>query len=245
MLVRAEGVQLVPRKVVPRAGGDQAREKILDSAERLFAGAGFDGVSVRQVGADAEVPFALVTYHFESKLGLYKAVFARRSLLLTTERIDRLRAIRLGKRPRQNFLAIARSLVEPLIEINASAEGRVFSRLLSREINDPVEGGRGIVEQYFDPVAAVTVDTLHQAAPQADLAKVHWAYIFAVGALANANAGTGRVERISGGLCDSNNLASLVEELTNFIAAGFAGALGTARPTESSRQAASPQSPAN
>ena len=217
------------RKVVPRAGGDQTRERILNAAEQLFAAAGFDGVSVRQVGTEAEVPFALVTHHFGSKLGLYKAVFARRSSLLTTERIDRLRAIHLGASKKRNFHAIARSLVEPLIAVNSTPEGRTFSRLLSREINDPVEGGRGIVEQYFDPIAAVTVETLQRAAPQAPSAQVFWAYVFAVGALANANADTGRIERISGGLCGTDDHAALIDELTRFIAAGFLGALATPR----------------
>jgi AcrR family transcriptional regulator len=215
------------RKVVPRADGELTRDKILDVAEKLFAADGFDGVSMRHVGSEADVPFALVTYHFESKLGLYKAVFARRTTLLTTERIDRLRAIRLGRSVKRNFIEIARTLVEPLIQVNASKEGRTFSRLLAREINDP--SGRGIMQQYFDPVANVTVEILRKAAPQALPARVYWAYQFAVGALANANMGTGRIERISGGLCDSANHLELIEELTCFIAAGFQGALAASR----------------
>jgi AcrR family transcriptional regulator len=215
------------RKVVPRADGELTRDKILDVAEKLFAADGFDGVSMRQVGSEADVPFALVTYHFQSKLGLYKAAFARRTTLLTTERIDRLRAIRLGRSANRNFIEIARSLVEPLMQVNASEEGRTFSRLLAREINDP--SGRGIMQQYFDPVAKVTVEILRKAAPQARPARVYWAYQFAVGALANANMGTGRIERISGGLCDSRNYIELIEELTQFIAAGFQGVLTASR----------------
>lgn len=220
---------LMARKVVPRAGGERTREKILDVAERLFAAAGFDGVSVRDVGSEAEVPFALVTYHFQSKLGLYRAVFDRRSALLTTERIDRLRSIRLGRTANRNFIAIARSLVEPIIKVKASEQGRTFTRLLAREISDPIEGGRGIVRQYFDPVAKVTVEILQQAAPRATSARVYWAYMFAVGALANANMQTGRVERISGGLCCSDNYVELIEELTQFIAAGLQGSLTGSR----------------
>lgn len=211
------------RTVVPRADSEVTRNKILDIAEKLFAASGFDGVSMRQVGSEADVPFALVTYHFESKLGLYKAVFARRTTLLTTERIERLRAIRLGRSMQRNFLEIARSLVEPLVLVRASEEGRTFARLLAREVNDP--SGRGILQEYFDPIAHVTVELLRKAAPRAPAARVYWAYQFAVGALANVNMGTGRVERISGGLCDSRNAAEVVEELTHFIAGGFESAL--------------------
>ena len=55
------------RKVVPSEAGDQTRERILGAAEVLFARSGFDGVSMRDIGAAAEVPYALVTYHFKSK----------------------------------------------------------------------------------------------------------------------------------------------------------------------------------
>ena len=65
------------RSVAPRSvqSGARTRETILRTAERLFAAGGFDGVSMRQIGMEAGVPLALVSYHFKSKLGLYRAVF--------------------------------------------------------------------------------------------------------------------------------------------------------------------------
>ena len=65
------------RRVVPTEAGDQTKERILSAAEQLFAKSGFDGVSMRDIGRAAEVPFALITYHFQSKLGLYQALFRR------------------------------------------------------------------------------------------------------------------------------------------------------------------------
>ena len=81
--------KMTGRKVVPTEGGDQTKEKILTAAEKLFAKNGFDGVSMRDVGRAAEVPFALITYHFQTKLGLYQALFRRRQDLLTTQRLER------------------------------------------------------------------------------------------------------------------------------------------------------------
>ncbi len=213
------------RTVIRRAGGEQTREKILAVAERLFAAAGFDGVSMRQVGAEAEIPFALVTYHFETKLGLYKAVFRRRSVQIATQRVDHLRSIELGPDARANFTAIARGLVEPLMRVRELEGGHDFGRLMAREVNDPVQEERGIVKEYFDPIAAITVDLLQKAAPDAPLARIYWSYHFAIGALAANHADTGRLERISGGLCRSADLEILIDELVRFMVAGLLGSL--------------------
>ncbi|GAB2198571.1 TetR/AcrR family transcriptional regulator [Sessilibacter sp. MAH4] len=40
------------------------KERILDSAEALFAQHGYDGVTIRQIAKLAEVDVALANYHF-------------------------------------------------------------------------------------------------------------------------------------------------------------------------------------
>lgn len=212
------------RKITQRAGGDQTRERILDVAERLFASAGFDAVSMRQVGTEADVPFALVSYHFGSKLGLYKAVFKRRSGVITIQRIDQLRGIRLDGDIRDNLMQISKALVEPLLFLQESESGRIFTQLLAREVQDPVEGGRGIVEEYFDPIAVVTIDLLRRVVPTVPEDRLYWAYTFAVGTLSTNLARTGRIERLSGGLCHADQ-PDLIERLDHYIAGGLLGVL--------------------
>lgn len=54
------------------------RDCILDSAERLFAERGFDGVSVREIAADAGLKNqASLYHHFQGKRAIYEAVLAR------------------------------------------------------------------------------------------------------------------------------------------------------------------------
>jgi AcrR family transcriptional regulator len=53
------------------------RDAILDAAERLFAERGFDGTTIKQLGAAARVNTALLYYYFEDKEQLYHAVFHR------------------------------------------------------------------------------------------------------------------------------------------------------------------------
>ncbi len=51
------------------------KEKILESADNLFASLGFAGASVRQIASDAGVNLAAINYHFKSKENLYWEVF--------------------------------------------------------------------------------------------------------------------------------------------------------------------------
>ena len=53
-----------------RAGQSQSREAILDAARRLFAERGYDGASLRAIGAEAGVDAALVVHFFGSKANL-------------------------------------------------------------------------------------------------------------------------------------------------------------------------------
>src|SRR5260221_423857 len=62
-------------------------EHLLDHAEELFARHGFHGVTIREVARRAAVDSALVHYYFETKQGLFDAVFARRADVLNEERL--------------------------------------------------------------------------------------------------------------------------------------------------------------
>ena len=160
------------RKVVPSEAGDQTRERILGAAEALFARSGFDGVSMRDIGAAAEVPYALVTYHFKSKLGVYQALFRRRQDLLTNQRAEQLRALQLTGNRGADIRAIAAALVEPLIRIRDLPGGVDFARLIAREICDPRQSERGIVAEFIDPVAHATLDVMRQVAPEVSYARI-------------------------------------------------------------------------
>jgi AcrR family transcriptional regulator len=63
------------------------RERILDVAERLFMGHGYDGTSMRMITSEAAVNLAAVNYHFGSKESLMQEVFRRRLDWLNEERM--------------------------------------------------------------------------------------------------------------------------------------------------------------
>ena len=63
------------------------KELLVVTAERLFAERGIDGVSIRQITQEAGVANnSAVTYHFESKAGLVRAIFEHRVPYLAERR---------------------------------------------------------------------------------------------------------------------------------------------------------------
>lgn len=55
------------------ARGEETRARIIRTAMTLFGDRGFDGVSTREIAAEAGVPAPSLQYYFESKEGLYAA----------------------------------------------------------------------------------------------------------------------------------------------------------------------------
>ncbi len=65
-----------PRRTGRRPGLADTRGRILDAARHAFGERGFDGTSIRQVAADANVDPALIHHYFRSKQQLFVAAMA-------------------------------------------------------------------------------------------------------------------------------------------------------------------------
>ncbi|MGZ3457081.1 MAG: TetR/AcrR family transcriptional regulator, partial [Archangium sp.] len=61
-----------------RRSPEQAKQEILDAAERLIAASGPDGVGLQQVAREAGVSHALVTHYFGTYDGLVREALVRR-----------------------------------------------------------------------------------------------------------------------------------------------------------------------
>lgn len=60
-----------------RKGGADTREKILETAMRLFSAQGYSNTSLSQVAKDANVSKALIFWHFENKEQLFRTAIQR------------------------------------------------------------------------------------------------------------------------------------------------------------------------
>lgn len=193
------------------------RDRILAAAERLFADFGYDGVSMRQIGAEADVQIALITYYFGSKDGLYRAVFENRIVPLNDIRRRALQdAMNAPGGP--TVPAVLDALARPWIEMSSREDGRYYTRLIAREAYDPREAERGIVADLLDPIAREFLAALEQALPQKSRADVHWTYHVFVNSLLLILANPGRVGRLSDDLAQRPSAEETVERLVTFAA---------------------------
>ena len=89
-----------PRSLKPRprkpADERDTTERLLDTAERLFAEHGFDGIGMRALAEEAGVNLGAATYHYGSKEGLYVEAFMRRFRPTNAERLQLLRDAEAG-----------------------------------------------------------------------------------------------------------------------------------------------------
>ncbi|WP_439686169.1 HTH tetR-type domain-containing protein [Cupriavidus oxalaticus] len=193
------------------------RERVLDAAERLFAEGGFDGVSMRDIAAAAEVGLPLIVYHFETKQNLYRALFDRRKTLFEARLAALRNPLANGEDPVEHLV---RAFVEPVMRIQDKEEGIAYAKLVAREASDPKAAMRSIVADYFDPFAMEFVKAIRKALPGDDASYASWAYLFAVGALV-MSVFDSRIERISSGKVKAGDVRRKSEYLVTFIAAGI------------------------
>lgn len=199
------------------------RERILDAAERLFARRGFHGVSIRDITGAADVDVALANYHFGSKQGLLEAVFLRRAEDLNSERLARLDAVIADSRGKPPQLEeIIDAFTHPLLDrsTRGSAGWKSYFALIA-EINNSPEFGGVLMTKTFDTVVQRFIEAIRRALPGCDERDLYWAYHFLSGALTLTFAETGRIDKLSGGVCRASDLDSVHERLVPFCAAGF------------------------
>ena len=209
-------------KSTARKAGQATRERMLDSAEELFAAQGYNGTSMRDVARKVEAPIALVTYHFESKENLFDRVIERRASYMALARIKALDEARTaagnGPIPLQ---ALIEGYVWPFIE-RSSRGGpgwKNYSQLVARLANSP--RWTPVISKHYDGVARQYVGEFRRALPSIGEADVYHAFNFMAGTMVCAVAEPGRVEKLSQGRHVASDLEDLFDRMIPFLVAGF------------------------
>ena len=198
-------------------------ERILNVAEELFARHGYDGVTIRQIAAQAEVDVALASYHFGKKEDLFRAVFRRRAETLSASRQAVLRATQEQTQDQEQTLEqIIEAFLLPLKLAQESKDPgwRNYMALLSYVMTSPV-WNEVLMPDAFDINVKEFVDALTKALPNAKIEDIHWYYHYVSGALALTLAQTGRIDRLSDGACLSSDFDAAYDRMIPFVAAGF------------------------
>jgi AcrR family transcriptional regulator len=198
-----------------------SREKLIFSAERLFAERGFDGVSVRDIANDAKVNSALVGYYFHGKEGLLAEVYTRHCEPLKRERARLLAEYSQNGTP-ATLEQILEAFIRPSLEsAQGSEEGRYFSRLraiLSAENSSLLEQ---LVAETFDEASRSFINALCKTLPHLSREDVFWRFHFLLGTIYYTATGPHRIRTLSKGKCNPSIPEDTTEELVRFAAAGF------------------------
>ena len=198
------------------------RDRILDQAEALFALHGFHGVTIREVARSAGVDSALVHYYFETKKGLFDAVFERRATVVNEERIRSMDAYARAAGDQLTVEGCVEAFLEPILRHSVQADPRWnnYFRVLALVNNTPDWGGK-MMTRHFDPVIRQLIDLIRRCIPHASDENLYWCYHFLSGALTLNLSQTGRIDRLSGGVCISTDMVAIHRRMVPFIAAGF------------------------
>lgn len=211
-----------PITQVPIAAAPDTRDRILDTAERLFAAHGFDGTSLRQITEAAEVNLAAVNYHFGSKEELYTQVFVRRIVPINARRMEMLdAAVAQAAGGPVALRAIFDSFARPIFELADRAPG--FLRLLARNVGAPPAFMASVIEAQFRPLITRYVALLQQALPHLPPKTVFWRMHFMVGATLHCASHHFTIDKMSGGLCHTDDVEEMLQHLADFAVAGIGG----------------------
>jgi AcrR family transcriptional regulator len=142
-----------------------SRAAIIDAAERLFGRHGLDGVSFRQIVAEAgSLNNFAVQYHFGDRAGLVRAIFERRLPVIELRRAEMLSAAKRG-----GALEDVKSLVEiifrPIAEQRDAAGQPTYAAFLLALDNagDDFRTWMQLID--LAPVAEHVADRLAAAVP--------------------------------------------------------------------------------
>jgi AcrR family transcriptional regulator len=202
-------------------------EQILDAAEELFAKHGFYGVTLKDVARRVGVHHTLMNYYFTDKKSLFDAVFARRAVVTSERRIKALNDYEAATNGKPTVEGALRTFLDTDLDLYITGgEGWKNYAQLSAQVANTPEWGAELMDQHFDPVVLKLVGLLQKALPDCAPQDVFWGYHFVSGALMLTLARTGRIDKLSNGLCKSGDYSAVKDRMASFMAAGFLAICG-------------------
>jgi len=190
------------------------KQKILDTAERLFGGQGYGATSLRQVIVEAEVNVAAVHYHFGSKEDLLDAVVNRKAGPLTQARLELLdKAEQNAHGGPPDLEQVLGAFLLPTAEL--AQRNPMFARFMGRMLTEGIMPR--IVERHFQESATRFVAALQRAAPHLQPEELHWRVHFMIGAMAHTMSAHPLLRVTEG----STDYVTRIRRLVCFLTAGF------------------------
>jgi AcrR family transcriptional regulator len=188
----------------------------------LFSKHGLYGVTLKDVAKCVGVHHTLLNYYFKDKKKLFDAVFARRAVISSERRIKALDEYEASTGGKPTVEGALRAFLDCDLDlyIEGDAGWRNYAALGAQVANTP-EWGAELMDKHFDPVVLQLIKLLKKALPGSSKEDIFWSYHFVSGALMLTLARTGRIDKLSGGACRSEDFAAVKERMSSFMAGGF------------------------
>lgn len=168
----------------PEGHSVHTKDRLLDTAERLFAEHGLQNVSTRDITHAASANVGAINYYFGGKEGLIEAIFNRRMAPLNQMRMEAFDALEKSGTPptvEQLLDIMIRSAMEQCID--TSARPAYFGRLLGRALGEPGECIYKLKCAHFMPVTIRFHELLHRALPDLPAEELRWRILYVFGAV--------------------------------------------------------------
>ena len=203
---------------------NSTRDRILSTAEQLFAESGIAATSMRSITSVARVNLAAVNYHFGSKEALIEAVYERRLEPLNKARLRNLNELEkeYGNKaiPPEKILS---AFIMPLLEISVGEGKQTLNimRLISRTYSEAAKQFRKLfAESYHDVLERYQV-ALGKSFPKLSPEIINLRLQFTIGAMSHSFVESELLGLIAGETITPEWVERQVHQLIPFVIAGF------------------------
>ena len=204
----------------PLAG---TRDRVLDTAERLFAAHGLEATSIRDITVAAGVNLGAINYHFGTKQKLIEAMFNRHIGPLNQRRLALLaEAERRSGNRSPGVEVLLEAMIRPAVERSLAAGKRntSFMRLMARCHSEPNPEIEQLIRAQFQPVMARFAAAFTRALPELPREELFWRLMFASGALLHTLLISSKEDSLPGRLRKELDADGLVRRLVPGLDAG-------------------------
>ncbi len=202
----------------------ETKERILDTAERLFADHGFEATSIRDITSAAGVNLGAINYHFKTKQELIAAVFIRRVGPMNERRLALLDEIEqtAGNKP-PTVAALIEAMIRPAVMgcFDDQHKGETFLRLTGRFFSEPNIEIDQLFHANFQKVRTRFTAAFLRVLPGLSEEELFWRLKFTFGALHHVLLTLNREDSRQNQLTQKLDGEGLVQRLVAFAAAGI------------------------
>jgi AcrR family transcriptional regulator len=200
---------------------EESYDRILNTAEAIFAQFGYDGASLRQITRSAKVNLAAVNYHFGDKESLFREVVGRRFRSINADRLVKLQnAERAAGRAPVPLAEIIELMVRPAFELGTVNEGHGM-RIIGRSWTEPLPFMEEILSKEFQPMMTRFGQAVRRHVPNLTPEDFLWRLSFVVGAMQHTLATMHRMKDLTCGICRSDDHEGALRRFIQFAVVTF------------------------